>query len=65
MTKTLISICEATNNRVGVHFNMENSQQTIFLTQEEFLELTYQVFRYKDSHIEELEAVIKKQRQSK
>lgn len=57
--KTIVSIHGATGRRVGVSFNMDNVQQTVFLTQEEFLDLMAQVFDYRDAHKEQLQEVIR------
>lgn len=58
--KTLTSINAAIGRRVGISFNQDNAQTTIFLTQEEFLNFMGQMFDYKDSHREELQEVVNK-----
>ena len=56
---TLTSINEASGRRVAISFNMDNMQQTVFLTQEEFLNLMAQVFDYRDAHKEQLQEIIR------
>lgn len=57
--KTLTNIASAVCNRVGISFNMDNAQITVFLTKEEFLSFMVQVFEYRDAHKEELQEVIR------
>jgi hypothetical protein len=60
MEKVLTSVNEAVGKRVGISFNMDNCQTTMFLTQEGFLQLMAQMFDYRDSHKEELQEVVKR-----
>ncbi len=60
MAQVLTSINEAICRRVGISFNMDSNQTTIFLTQEEFLRLMGQMFDYRDSHKEEFKEVVER-----
>ena len=57
MGKTIVKVSEAVANRVGISFNMDNCQSTMFLTQEEFLYMFAEMFDYKGRHEKELREI--------